>query len=156
MLRWIPAFKHNRGLGLVGLGSKACPPHKLVSPWRSSPRPQTDCSSCPPQFLRVFCLSVPSLHPVPPSLPSVSPLCLTLHHPLFLSRGALCSPFPLLLGPSLLPPHTSLLALLPFCFSLHYPPSFSALSRLPLLGFLSLHLVPTPWRRNDPQTPPQG
>ena len=83
MLRWIPAFKHNRGLGLVGLGSKACPPHKLVSPWRSSPRPQTDCSSCPPPIpacllpvcpLPAPCPSIPSLrvssvsHSAPPSI----------------------------------------------------------------------------------------
>ena len=65
MLRWIPGFKNNRGLGLVG-GIKGarlstCPPHKLLSPWQSSPGPQTDCSSC-------------LLSPLPACLSSICPL----------------------------------------------------------------------------------
>ena len=57
---------------MVGLGSKACPPHKLVSPWQSSPRSRTDCSSCSPLPRLPGCLS--SVWPLPAPCPSIPSL----------------------------------------------------------------------------------
>ena len=161
MLRWIPGFKNNRGLGLVGRvkGLSTCPPHKLLSPWQSSPGPRTDCSSCllsPAPCVSFIHLSPPCT-PSPPLLPSTSPLCLTLHRPLYFSPDELsASPSCLWLGPHSAAPLTphSWLCIHSASLSTVLPPSPLFLW-LPLLGFLSLCLFPTPWRRNDPQTPPQ-